>query len=71
MSSPILAGTICQEAELVLEPAAHAFLSAVGREFGPVVINFVLRLAGHDEGDGFCEFELRSGFERCELLAIE
>ena len=58
------------EAELVLEPAAHAFLASVGREFGPVVVNFVLRFARDDEGDCICEFELRAGVKRGEFLAV-
>ena len=59
------------EAKLVFEPAALALAAAFGGEPGPVVIDFLLGVATHDEGDGFVEFEQRAAVERGELLAIE
>ena len=58
------------EAEFVFQPAALDFLTADG-EFLPIVIDFLLRLAIDDEGEGFGELEVRAAVQGDEFLAIE
>ena len=48
------------EAELVLEPAAGDFAAAVGDE-RPVVVDFFLRIAVDDKGDGLGELKRLPG----------
>ena len=51
------------EAEPVLQPAALAFLAASGDEGVPVLVDFLLVTALHEEGDGFGESEFRPAIE--------
>ncbi len=60
-----------KETEFVLEPTALTFLAAPRGELGPVVVNFVLRVAGDNEGNRFGEFEVRAGVQSCEFLAVQ
>ena len=69
--SPKIGGTICHDRpNLSLEPATSRFLAA-SRKLLPEVIDLLLRLAAHEERDGFRELELRPAVQRVELLAIE
>jgi hypothetical protein len=52
--SPRHRGTICQETELVLEPAALLRL-APARQPVPVAVEFLLIVAEHHERDGVVE----------------
>src|SRR6266496_6093551 len=45
------------KAELVLEPAARSRLAAAFRELRPQLVDLFLRLAIHDERNGFAELE--------------
>src|SRR6266851_3432529 len=58
------------QTELVLEPAALPGRAALG-ELPPQIVHFFLRVAVHDQGDGFGEFEARTAVERGELLAFD
>src|SRR6266699_500017 len=58
------------QTELVLEPAALPRRAARG-ELRPQVVHFFLRVAVHDQGNGFGEFEFRTAVERGELLAFD
>ena len=42
---------------------------AAGAKFFPVVIDLILRLAHHLQGDGLVEFEMRPAVQRREGLA--
>src|SRR5690242_9383232 len=57
-------------AEFILQPAALAFLTAIG-EFAPEVIDFALTVAHHLEGDRLVKPEMRPAVERGEALAVE
>ena len=59
-----------RHAEFVLEPAARGFFAAIGGEFLPKIIHFVLRFAVHDERDRFVEFEKWTAIKGNELLAF-
>lgn len=54
----------------VFQPAATTLLSA-GRELGPQLVDFFLRLAGHEERYGFGEFELWTAVEGHEFLSLK
>src|ERR1700730_12142454 len=56
--------------ELVPEPAALLRFPAPG-ELSPQVIDFLLRLAIHQERNGGCELELRAAVQCRKLLSIE
>jgi len=58
------------EAELILEPAALD-LGATDGELRPVVVDLLLVVTAHDEGDGFGELECWATVECGELLAVE
>src|SRR5574341_736663 len=59
------------ETESVLQPAAGTFLSTLGGELAPEIIDLFLRLAGNLEGDRLVESELRAAVERDEFLPLE
>lgn len=59
------------QAEPVLEPAALAFLTAVGGHGVPEVIHFGLIGAGDEERYGLGELEPRIAAERHELLVLK
>src|SRR6266487_4576383 len=56
------------EPKLVFQPAAHAFFAAAGRELAPVLVDLLLILAVHDEGERLAELEQRAAVQRCEFL---
>jgi len=58
------------ETELVLEPAATVGLSALG-ELAPEVVDLLLGVAVHHEGDRERELELRTPIQGHEVLSIE
>ncbi len=59
------------QAELVLEPAAHRSLAAIGGELVPIVIDFLLRIDADEERHGFSELELRAAVQPVEALALD
>src|SRR6266487_1264116 len=59
------------QSELVFEPTALRFLSAISAEFLPEIIDFFLRVAVHDKRNRFIKFEHWAAVERCEFLAFE
>jgi hypothetical protein len=64
-------GHLPRHPEFVLKPAARRFLATVCGEFLPEIIDFFLRFAVYDKGDGFVEFEKRAAVKTDELLALD
>ena len=58
------------QSELVFDPAALA-AGRIRGELGPIIVNLLLGIAPHDEGDGFGEFENGATVQGRELLAVE
>ncbi len=59
------------QAELVLEPAAHRLLAAVGDELVPVMVDLVLRIDADEERHRLGELELRTAIQRVEALSLQ